>query len=229
MGYLGGKGNCSSHIIGAMPIHRVYIETHLGAGAVMRTKRPAERQIGIDLDPEVIASWRRRDAPCELVIGDAAQFLANYPFKGDEVVYCDPPYPHESRASRTRYRHEYDEGQHAALLGLLRTLNCRILISGQPTELYCEMLSDWRCTRFEAPARRGAREEMLWANFPQPDHLHDPLKAVGGFRDRERVKRRQATMYRKVDQMTQLERTLFLAWLAESYPEEMARHELALR
>jgi hypothetical protein len=40
-----------------MPPHEVYIEPFLGGGAVMRLKRPARLNIGIDRDEQVIASW----------------------------------------------------------------------------------------------------------------------------------------------------------------------------
>lgn len=221
MSYHGGKGNCHARIIGAMPLHSVYIETHLGGGAVMRAKRPARRQIGIDADDRVIAAWRRQDAPCELVHGDAVAFLSRYRFQGDELVYCDPPYPQECRDGRNRYRHEYTEDDHAQLLDLLVSLNCFVLISGQPTMLYRERLAGWRSTAFTAAARRGMRTEMLWANFAEPQRLHEPLKAAGGFRDRERVKRRLATMQSKFERMTEVERALFVDWLAETHPDKM--------
>ena len=39
-------------------IHRLYIETHLGGGAVMRNKRSAKRNIGIELNPKTIQVWK---------------------------------------------------------------------------------------------------------------------------------------------------------------------------
>jgi hypothetical protein len=48
-----------------MPPHQTYIEPFLGGGAVMRLKRPAAYNIGVDLDAGVIADWRSR-------IGEAA-------------------------------------------------------------------------------------------------------------------------------------------------------------
>ena len=57
MRYPGGKGKTYQHIINLMPSHDVYIETHLGSGAVMRHKKPAKKNIGIDADASVLASW----------------------------------------------------------------------------------------------------------------------------------------------------------------------------
>ena len=52
--YPGGKGSVYQKIINLIPPHRVYIETHLGAGAVMANKRPARLNVGIDLNEAVL-------------------------------------------------------------------------------------------------------------------------------------------------------------------------------
>ena len=57
MRYPGGKFRCFQKLINLMPPHRVYIETHLGGGAVLRHKIPAEFNIGIDRDPEAIREF----------------------------------------------------------------------------------------------------------------------------------------------------------------------------
>ncbi len=44
-----------------MPPHEIYIEAHLGGGAVMRHKYPAKRNIGIEIDSEVIECRELRD------------------------------------------------------------------------------------------------------------------------------------------------------------------------
>jgi DNA adenine methylase len=56
--YPGGKNACYQQIINLMPPHRVYIEPFLGSGAVMRMKRPAELNIGLDLDEKALAITR---------------------------------------------------------------------------------------------------------------------------------------------------------------------------
>jgi site-specific DNA-adenine methylase len=223
MAYVGGKGNCFTRIIGAMPTHSVYIETHLGGGSVMRAKRPARRQIGIDADESVIQAWRERDTPCELIHGDAVTFLKQFQFTGSELVYADPPYPAEVRSSGHRYRHDYRADDHAELLEVLSNLNCRVLVSGQPSKLYNERLSAWRCIEFGSGGRRGRRRELLWANFPEPAELHDPARAGATFRDRERIKRRVSNMQRKVERMELAERTLFVDWLVTTYPEQISQ------
>jgi site-specific DNA-adenine methylase len=223
MAYVGGKGNCFTRVIGAMPTHSVYIETHLGGGAVMRAKRPARRQIGIDADESVIRAWRERGPTCELIHGDAVTFLKQFRFTGSELVYADPPYPTEVRSGSHRYRHDYREDDHAELLEVLANLNCQVLVSGQPSQLYNERLSAWRCIQFGSGGRRGRRQELLWANFPEPAALHDPARAGATFRDRERVKRRLSNIQRKIERMELAERTLFVDWLVATYPEQISQ------
>jgi DNA adenine methylase len=61
-GYPGGKAGEGTFqtIINLMPPHRVYVEPFLGGGAIMRTKRPAQLNIGLDLDQRAIDTWRSR-------------------------------------------------------------------------------------------------------------------------------------------------------------------------
>ena len=75
-GYFGSKATAGlwQPLIAMMPPHDVYIESHLGGGAIMRRKPPALRNIGIDLDGRVIESFRC-DYPVELVDGCAYRFL----------------------------------------------------------------------------------------------------------------------------------------------------------
>ena len=52
MGYFGSKatsGLCQV-LLGIFLPHDLYVETHLGGGALMKRKAPAMRSIGIDRD-----------------------------------------------------------------------------------------------------------------------------------------------------------------------------------
>ena len=82
---------------------------------------PAERSIGIDLDERAIESFSCGH-PVELVHGCTHDFLDAFPFEGRELVYCDPPSLRSTRRSRRRYRFDWSEADHAALLGRLRDL-----------------------------------------------------------------------------------------------------------
>ena len=72
MHYQGGKGGVFQKLINLMPPHEVYMETHLGGGAVMRNKRAARSNIGIEIDPEVVGMWTKvNPIGFELVHDDA--------------------------------------------------------------------------------------------------------------------------------------------------------------
>ncbi len=66
----------------------------------MRNKRPAKRNIGIEIDPKVILMWRNvkpgtsrfRQIDTELIQADTTAYLKSYQFTGNGLVYCDPPY-----------------------------------------------------------------------------------------------------------------------------------------
>lgn len=113
----GGKSGAGVYqtIINHMPPHSVYIEAFLGGGAILRHKRPARRNIGIDRDADALRAFADRD-DLEAVHGDALAFLAGFPFVGDELVYCDPPYLFETRSSgRGIYDYELGDDQHPGL------------------------------------------------------------------------------------------------------------------
>lgn len=221
MTYTGGKGNCFRRIIGAMPRHTTYIETHLGGGAVMRNKRPVARQIGIDVDATVLSQWMSEPSHCELVHADAGQFLREFAFKGGELVYCDPPYPMDVRTKARCYRHEYDASDHESLLETLLALPCNVMISGGPSRMYLDRLADWHRIDFRAGARRGGRDEILWTNFAPATRLHDPIHRGENFREREKLKRRLATLTRRIETMAETERMVFGSWFRETYPQAL--------
>ena len=123
MGYFGSKatsGLCQP-LIAMIPPHDTYIETHLGGGAIMKRKLAALRNIGIDRDARALDAFEC-DYPVELVHGCAHRYLAEFEFQGSEFVYSDPPYLKRTRTSRRRYRFDYEEADHVALLEVLTIL-----------------------------------------------------------------------------------------------------------
>jgi len=69
--YPGGKGSVYQKLINLIPPHSTYIETHVGGGSVMRAKRPARLNIGIDLDIAALEEMDRIVPGCIVVNGDA--------------------------------------------------------------------------------------------------------------------------------------------------------------
>jgi DNA adenine methylase len=263
MAYPGGKNGSGvfQTIINLMPPHPVYIEPFLGGGAILRLKRPAALNIGLDLDSAVIA--RMRDAAGGIVRNgdavpivqkcwcgipspetasrtgattskvamlqnrasfrflnqDAFEFLRSYKFTGDELVYCDPPYVHSTRTRCDLYRFEMSNAQHVELLRIIRSLPCRVMISGYWTKLYAERLAGWNSTTFQAVTRSGrVATEWLWFNFPEPVALHDYRYLGNNFRERERIKRKKLRWANRLRIMPVLERRALMAALELASP-----------
>lgn len=202
-----------------MPPHRVFIETHLGGGAVMRHKHPASHSIGIDVDERVIGSWSRREShELELRCERAESFLAEYRFQGDELVYADPPYHPGTRRRSRVYRHDYTVEDHAKLLEMLTSLPCKVILSGYANELYSERLQGWRTRTFTAKTQTDIRLETLWFNFEPPQVLHDSRFVGETFRARQTTKRRLLRLQDKISRMAPVERSALTLWLSEAYP-----------
>ncbi len=87
----------------------------------MKRKPAATHNIGIDIDPQAMSSFHC-DYPARLVNDGAHRFLADYDYTGSELIYCDPPYLQETRTSHNRYRFEYTQADHVALLMLIQSL-----------------------------------------------------------------------------------------------------------
>jgi len=91
--YFGSKatsGLCQP-IIALMPPHDTYIETHLGGGAIMQRKPPALRNIGIDRNQRALERFQC-PYPVQLVHGCAHRFLADYDYRGRELIYGPHPF-----------------------------------------------------------------------------------------------------------------------------------------
>lgn len=213
MQYPGGKGASGIYqrLINHIPPHRVYIEPYLGGGALMRHKRPAEINIGVDVDTAVIESWDRVNS-IQVVCEDAVQYLTRYKFKGDEFIYADPPYLKSTRrSSRAMYRNEYTDEQHVWLLQLLVSLPCNIMISGYWSKLYAAQLKSWRHVSFSARVRSGQNAaESLWMNYSHPDKLHDYRYLGDTFRERERIRRRIERWRSRLENLPAIERNALI-------------------
>lgn len=221
MRYPGGKGKCYQHIINVLPPHTTYIETHLGGGAVLRHKKPANASIGVDRDPAVVRSWRHLfPSLASYVEADAVDFLASQRFTGDELVYCDPPYLPATRRRARVYKHDYAERDHLRLLEALQKLPCRVVISGYASDLYDECLTGWNSLTYPAKAHDGIRQEKIWFNFDPPARLHDSRYLGRDFRERQTIKRRLHRLQRRISTLSPQEQRLLSQWLDDQLQEE---------
>lgn len=214
MNYPGGKGKVFQKLINLMPPHAVYIETHLGGGAIMLNKRPASRNIGIEIDPKVIEMWTNVNrSDIELIHADAIAYLKNYQFTGKELVYCDPPYLRETRKKYyPLYKYEYTLEQHVELLRVIKSLPCMVMISGYQSKLYRDSLKGWYTQFFQAATRSGTTAtEWVWMNYSPPVELHDYRYMGDTFRERERIKKKSNRWVRRLESMPVLERQALLS------------------
>lgn len=222
MRYPGGKGKIYRNLINLMPRHEVYIECFLGGGSVLRHKKPAKTNIGIDLDKRALAKCQDLSArvpALELLQDDAVQFLRGYAFQGNELVYADPPYLPETRRRPRLYRYEYTRDEHIALIELLRDLPCAVMISGYDSPLYRKLLGGWRHVTFRAKTHVDVREESVWMNYAEPAALHDARFLGNSFRERQQIQRRLATMRRRFHAMSPPERAELMRWVYEQFGE----------
>lgn len=116
--YPGGKARLYQWLINHIPPHDTYIATHLGHDAIMRYKRPARSNIGIDADVSVIDWWARWDPTAgdidtddESAAPPTTPRLASTAQDNDEGLHHQPQrYPpaytvnHNDMARATTYR-----------------------------------------------------------------------------------------------------------------------------
>ena len=218
--YFGSKatsGLCQA-IIALMPPHDTYIETHLGGGAIMKRKPPALHNIGIDIDPRALAEFEC-DYPVQRVNGCAHRFLSDYDYRGNELIYSDPPYLPHTRTSGRKYRFDYEEQDHIDLLELLKRLPCHVILSGYPSALYEERLSGWRRLELQVMNQGGVRTEKLWFNFT-PERVHWARYAGKNFTDRQRIKRKAANWGKRYRALPRAERLAVLSAMMAVEAEE---------
>ena len=221
MTYPGGKAGAgvTQLIINQQPPHSEYIEAFLGGGAIMRAKRPASTNVGIDVDGSAthhfLFKYRRPEV--QLYSCDAIAYLQKRrEWSGTELIYCDPPYIMSTRRSQRQiYLYELDDASHSQLLAVLQGLPCMVQISGYWSELYAEALKDWRLVRFQTTTRgHGVAEECLWMNYPEPTALHDYRFLGSDYRERERIRRKIRRHVDTVNSLPHLEKLAMLEALA---------------
>jgi site-specific DNA-adenine methylase len=214
MSYPGGKGGAGVYqtIINQQPPHDVYIEPFLGGGSVMKLKRPASTNIGIDVDRSVIEGFGEARG-IELMCLDGISYLQmeREDVAPNTLIYCDPPYLLSTRRGGEIYRHEMTDAQHGTFLDRVNLLPCMIQISGYWSKMYADALHNWRMIRYMAPTRRGYVEECLWMNYPAPTILHDYSYLGEDYRQRERIKRKAARWVQRVASLPELERKAILS------------------
>ncbi len=122
----------------------------------------------IDQLPEIIDRLRRVQILSQPAIDAIKRF--DHP---EALIYCDPPYLHETRglSSRNIYGVEMTEKEHIDLGHVLKECQSKVVISGYPSRLYDEIFSSWRKVEFDianhsAGGHKKKRKcETLWLNW----------------------------------------------------------------
>ena len=121
----------------------------------------------IDQLPEIVGRLKR----VQILHQPALEAIRR--FDGPEtLIYCDPPYLHETRDvnSRDVYGVEMSEADHRELAAVLQDCQSRVVLSGYPSPLYDKLFGRWRRVEFDianhaAGGRQKARmTEVLWLN-----------------------------------------------------------------
>jgi hypothetical protein len=96
------------------------------------------------------------------------------------------------------------------LLDLLKSLPCRVILSGYPSALYDGILEDWNCVELQAMTWGGPRTEKLWYNY-DIDRTYWATYAGKDFTDRQRIKRKAERWARNYQALPPAERLALLA------------------
>lgn len=229
--YLGSKAASGAYqvIVSSMPAHDTYIETHRGTGAVLRQKQSCGKSISLDLDAAVFNTWPSPPGTIDAVC-DCVDYLdsLNYAGLGRVLIYADPPYVLETRTSAHRYKYDYGRADHVRLIECLRRQvekGAMVMLSGYRSELYDELVSDWRRIEFQAMTRGGVRTECLWLSFSEglKPHWHD--YAGLNFTDRQRIKRKAERWANNYASMPPGEQSAVLSALLSCRQDAAQRHK----
>ena len=122
----------------------------------------------IDQLPQLIERLRR----VQLLHQPAIEAIRRFD-RPDALIYCDPPYLHDTRAPNSIdvYGIEMTTKEHSELGQTLSKCQSKIVISGYPSKLYEDMFCSWRRIEFDiANHSAGGREksrkrETVWLNW----------------------------------------------------------------
>jgi DNA adenine methylase len=244
-GYDGGKsGNgVYQQIINHIPPHNIYIAPFAGHDGIFRKIRRADISILNDKDPRVCERWlmgidgcivskdryqgnlfnNKPLMPAVIIRNeDYAGVIAKFKDTAGAFIYCDPPYPYETRrSSKKLYLFDWPEKkQHEDLLSMAVTATCSVMISSYDNELYHDVLvyqNKWHYHKFNSMTRGGVREETIYMNYPKPTVLHDFQYLGKNYRERERIKKKVNRWNKKLDGISPAERTAILSSLIQQH------------
>ena len=240
--YFGGKeGNgVYQTIINHIRPHVNYLEWCLGGGAVYRYKRPSKYSYLNDLNENVYTEWKNffvNEEKMKVIIEGnyynkqtritltnvcVMKLLKQYVgFPDKTVIFLDLPYPHFTRTSNTRYKHELTNKQHEIILKQCLQIVKKypltdILITCYKNKLYDKILAGWYTTEYDTITRAGKkRKECLYYNFKKPTELHDYRYLGNNFYKRQKMRQKINRYVKKLSALPEIERNAIMFNLNE--------------
>lgn len=223
--YFGGKGSEGTYqtIINQISPCEVFYSCFLGHCRVSQHLQRPPRVYGFDLDETVIRRWQQVGW-MKAERQDAIAFLRNFSENPTEraCLFCDPPYPWETRKSPSRYKHELSPYQHDELLrALLRidthSSHVQILLCTLPNKKYEDALSTWKRISYQNMTRGGVVEEHLYVNRPTTGALQDYRYVGADFTERQRIKRKVNRWVKGLQRLPATERNAILSEIKRQY------------
>ena len=161
---------------------RVWVQLTQGRGGTRRRTgwRLYQDPVGSSTSmPGYLAGYRRRMPPAaerlmsvSLECRPALEVIAAYGRHDDVLLYVDPPYLGSTRTSRQYAVEMSSAAEHHELIEALQQCRAAVALSGYPSPLYDEALTDWRRVEFDAFTGQantaGRRTEVLWVNRDAP-------------------------------------------------------------
>lgn len=89
----------------------------------------------------------------------------------NSFTYCDPPYLHETRVSKTVYASEMSTEDHIELAHTLNAFQGKAMISGYMSPLYARLYKNWNVEKKKIANHSSQKKtkdkkiEILWKNF----------------------------------------------------------------
>jgi site-specific DNA-adenine methylase len=215
MSYPGGKEGSGTYqnLINNIPPHQAFISGFLGNCAIMRLKKPAKRNIGIEINRKIIKRWVkpkgmldyeiRRECFVNWIDSHYGTYWSNCE---DAFFFLDPPYL--NTRSRIKYESKFAISAHLHLLERILKFKAMVMLVGYPSKLYERMLGNWSTFTYENWTRGHSKvTEKAWCNYGiPPSELHDYQYLGKDYRDRERIKRKRSRNVRKILSLPELER-----------------------
>ena len=108
-----------------------------------------------------------------VILNDRACTVIKQQDGENTFFFCDPPYLHSTRVTKSNYKYEMSEAEHAGMLGVLSAIKGKFILSGYRSELYDKVAdaAGWNRVDIEIDNKASSAEtkpiktESLWMNY----------------------------------------------------------------